>query len=254
MRPTATRRAIAGIALTVLTLGLPAVAGAHVTVQPDTAPAGGFARLDVRVPNERDDAGTVKVDVQMPPGIAFASYEPVPGWTTKITREKLAEPIKVEGLDVDEQVARITWTGRGRRGVIRPGQFQDFGLSLGIPKGNPGDQLTFKAVQTYEGGEVVRWIGPPDADEPAPTVTLTSGEEGGGHGAPTPDEDAAAPAVNQSSTTAAATDDSSDTLAVIALVVGALGLVAGVAGLLLARRSRPSPSDAVMTGPDRDNA
>ena len=33
------------------------------------APAGGFTRLDVRVPNERDDAGTTKVDVQLPPGL-----------------------------------------------------------------------------------------------------------------------------------------------------------------------------------------
>ena len=48
-------------------------------VQPDTGPAGGFTRLDVRVPNERDDAGTTKVDVQLPPGFIAASYEPVPG-------------------------------------------------------------------------------------------------------------------------------------------------------------------------------
>ena len=56
----------------------PAAAQAHVTLQPDTAPAGGFTRLDVRVPNERDDAGTTKVDVQLPPGFIAASYEPVP--------------------------------------------------------------------------------------------------------------------------------------------------------------------------------
>ena len=29
-----------------------AAAGAHVTLQPDQAPAGGFTRLDVRVPND----------------------------------------------------------------------------------------------------------------------------------------------------------------------------------------------------------
>ena len=52
---------------------LPAAAGAHVTLQPTEAPAGGFARLDVRVPNERDDAATRKVAVQMPPGFASAS-------------------------------------------------------------------------------------------------------------------------------------------------------------------------------------
>ena len=34
---------------------------AHVTLQPERVPAGGFTRLDVRVPNERDDAATTKV-------------------------------------------------------------------------------------------------------------------------------------------------------------------------------------------------
>ena len=163
----------------------PAAAQAHVTLQPDTAPAGGFTRLDVRVPNERDDAGTTKVDVQLPPGFIAASYEPVPGWKVKLTRSKAAEPIDAgEGLKSDTQVSRITWTGDGEQGVIAPGQFQDFGLSLKMPDGKAGDELTFKALQTYDDGQIVRWIGPEDADEPAPVVTLAAGSAGGGHGAP----------------------------------------------------------------------
>ena len=163
----------------------PAAAQAHVTVQPDTAPAGGFTRLDVRVPNERDDAGTTKVDVQLPPGFIAASYEPVPGWKVKVTRSKAAEPIDTgEGLKSDTQVSRITWTGDGKEGVVAPGEFQDFGLSLKMPEGKAGDKLTFKALQTYDDGQVVRWIGPEDADEPAPVVTLEAGSAGGGHGAP----------------------------------------------------------------------
>jgi periplasmic copper chaperone A len=42
----------------------PAAAQAHVTLQPNTAAAGGYTRLDVRVPNERDDASTTKVEVR----------------------------------------------------------------------------------------------------------------------------------------------------------------------------------------------
>jgi uncharacterized protein len=97
-----------------------------------------------------------------------------------------------------------------------------------VPDGAPGDALTFKALQTYQGGEVVRWIGPPDAEDPAPTVTLTAAEEAADP-APVP-----APA--------AADDDDdgpSDGLAIAALVVGALGLLAGVAALVTARR-RPA--------------
>jgi uncharacterized protein YcnI len=212
-------------------LAVPASAEAHVTLQPAAAPAGGFARLDVRVPNERDDAGTTKVDVKLPAGFVSASYEPVPGWQVKVSKEKLAKPVKVEGFNVTEQISRITWTGQGKQGVIAPGQFQDFGLSLAIPKGRPGSKLTFKALQTYQGGEVVRWIGPEGSDEPAPTVTLTAAGEGGGQGAPAA---GAAPAP-------ASTSDGgggSDGLAVAALVVGGLGLLAGLGGLLVARRSR----------------
>jgi uncharacterized protein YcnI len=232
------RRALPA-AVAAIALAAPAAAGAHVTVQPKSAPAGGFARLDVRVPNERDNKGTIKVDVQMPPGVAFASYEPVPGWTTKVTTERLDQPIDVHGEEVTEQVARVTWTGNPRQGgIIEPGQFRDFGLSLRVPDGEPGSKLTFKALQTYQGGEVVRWIGPEDADEPAATVTLVDEEE---HGAATSGDEAVPgePAPASAQTTAADDDDGgSDGLAIAALIVGALGLAAGVGGLVAARRAR----------------
>jgi uncharacterized protein YcnI len=230
------RRLIA-LAAGAVALALPAAASAHVTVQPSSAAAGGFTRLDVRVPNERDDAGTIKVDVKLPPGFIFASYEPVPGWDVKVIREKLDEPVATdEGFEVDEQVSRIVWTGHGSQGVIGPGQFRDFGLSVAIPDGKPGDKLTFKALQTYQGGEVVRWIGAPDSDEAAPQLTLTAAEGESGHGAPASGQpssgaNASAPA------TAAGDDDSGDGLATIALIVGALGLLAGLAALVAARRS-----------------
>ena len=220
----------------------PAAAQAHVTVQPDTAPAGGFTRLDVRVPNERDDAGTTKVDVQLPPGFIAASYEPVPGWKVKVTRSKADEPIDTgEGLKSDTQVSRITWTGDGKEGVVAPGEFQDFGLSLKMPEGKAGDKLTFKALQTYDDGQVVRWIGPEDADEPAPVVTLEDGSAGGGHGAPPPPPGAArssrprAPPPRRPTTTAGR-----DTLSIVAVVLGALALIAALGALAAARRGASS--------------
>ena len=51
-------------AAAILALVLAPAAAAHVTVQPERAPAGGFTRLDVRVPTERDNASTTKVEVQ----------------------------------------------------------------------------------------------------------------------------------------------------------------------------------------------
>ena len=159
------------------------MADAHVTLQPKEAAAGEFTRLDVRVPNEEDDAGTTKVQVQMPPGFAFVSTEPVPGWKAEIKKEKLTKPIDAgHGEKITEQVSQVTWTGDGKTGIVKPGEFQDFGLSVGVPDKKPGTKLTFKALQTYEGGQVVRWIGPPEADKPAAQVTLTAAEDE--HGGP----------------------------------------------------------------------
>ena len=42
------------------------VAAAHVTLNPREWAAGGFAKFDVRVPNERDDADTTRVDAAIP--------------------------------------------------------------------------------------------------------------------------------------------------------------------------------------------
>ena len=65
------------------------------------------------------------------------------------------------------------------------GAFRDFGLSVQIP-GKAGDKLTFKALQTYSDGEVVRWIGPEGSDTPAPIVTVEAADAGATHAAPPP--------------------------------------------------------------------
>ena len=179
-------------------LAAPAGAQAHVTLQPNTAAAGAYTVLDVRVPNERDKASTVKVDVQFPDGFAAVSYQPIAGWTVKVIKKKLATPIQTDDGPITEGVSRMIWTGSKKGlGKIAPGQFMDLPISVQIP-GKAGDVLTFKALQTYSNGEIVRWIGPPSADEPAPRVTVTGakaktaahastgaatgGDEGGGNG------------------------------------------------------------------------
>jgi periplasmic copper chaperone A len=237
--PTVRRSIPAAVAVAALLA--PSAAQAHVTLQPDTAAAGGYTRLDVRVPNERDDAGTTKVDVQLPPGFIAASYEPVPGWDVKVTMGKAQEPIDAgDGLKSDTQVSRITWTGDGKQGIVEPGEFQDFGLSLKMPDGEAGEKLTFKALQTYENGEVVRWIGPEGADEPAPIVTLTAGSEGGGHGAPAATAGGSQQSATPASAPAASQVGGTDTLSIVALIVGALALIAALGALAAARRSTSS--------------
>jgi uncharacterized protein len=202
-----------------LALGAPAAAQAHVTLHPASAAHGAEDMLlAIRVPNERDDADTTKLQIKLPDGFVQASFEPVPGWTAKVTTTKLAQPIKTDDGEVTEQVSEITWTGHGTQGRIPPGGFQDFPLSVLVP--DKAGTLAFKAMQTYSNGTVVRWIGPAGSESPAPTLQV------------------AAPAKPAAATTSTPDDSSgSDTLAIIALIVGALGLIAG--GAALASRRRP---------------
>jgi uncharacterized protein YcnI len=159
-------------------LALPAAAGAHVTVQPGHVPAASFTKVDVRVPNERDTKGTVKVVLKLPDGFYFLSYQKVPGWSVRLYKEKLDAPVDLGGFSVSEQYTRVVWRARKpRRDRIAPGQFHDFPLSVRTPDGAPGTVVSFRAFQTYQGGEVVKWAGPPTADQPAPRITLTAPEE-----------------------------------------------------------------------------
>jgi uncharacterized protein YcnI len=192
-------------------------AAAHVTVLPDTVPAGSFARFVIQVPNERDNADTTKVAVKLPKGLVFVSFQSKPGWKRTITTEKLSPPVTVEGETTSERIATVTWQG----GTIRPGEFDEFGLSAKVPAGE-GTKLTFPAVQTYSNGEVVHWIGPPDADEPASQVTL----------------EAAAPEAQPVASTERSSDDGHDGLAIGLAVAGlALGLVALAVSLVRPRRA-----------------
>jgi periplasmic copper chaperone A len=211
-------------------LGLAPVASAHVTLQPEELPAGGFTRLDVRVPTERDNASTTKIEVQLPPGFLSVSTEPVPGWKAEVVTRKLDKPVEQFGEKVTEEVGQVSFTATNSAARIGPGEFQDFGLSVSVPD-KAGSALTFKAVQTYSSGEVVRWIGPPDSEEPAPQVKLTAAEAEGGAAEPAAEEQPAAPAASEGD------DDSSNTLSIIALVVAIAALAAGLFALL-GRRGR----------------
>jgi len=227
------QRRIAALAVAAGALAVPAAAQAHVTVQPTSVPAGAETVLSVRVPNERDDASTVKVDVKLPPGFVSASWEAVPGWSVRAVKQKLSKPVQTDDGPIDEQVGEIVWTAADRKAGIQPGEFRDFPLSVVIP-GKAGETLTFKALQTYSNGSVVRWIGAPGADEPAPRVELTSATSAAA------DPGTRRRANPQPAPAAAASSDSgsSDTLSIVALIVGVVGLlVAGVA-VAMARGSR----------------
>lgn len=158
------RKLAAVVGAAALIFAFAPAAFAHVTVQPTEAATGSFARFVVRVPNERSDTDTVKVEVQFPEDLVFVSFQPRDGWQREVTMKKLDQPIEVFGEEVDEVIDTVTWSG----GTIGPGEFDEFGFSAKVP--DDATTVTFAALQSYAGGEVVRWIGPPDADAPAPQV------------------------------------------------------------------------------------
>ena len=154
---------------------LPGIASAHVTASPGTAQQGEYTKVGFRVPNERDTASTTQLEINFPTDHPIASVETraVPGWTSTAEKTKLDKPIKTDDREISEVVSKITWTG----GKIPPGSFEEFDVSMG-PLPTDTDDLVFKALQTYDNGEVVRWIdtapeGAPEPEHPAPVVKLT---------------------------------------------------------------------------------
>lgn len=231
-------RRLTPLAVLAAALALAPAAAAHVTVHPNSLPAGSFTVVDVTVPNERQNAATTRVELKLPPGVFFLSTQPVAGWKAQVVYRKLARPTQVHGSEITQEADRVIWSG----GRIEPGQFQRFPLSIRVPD-RAGSLATFKALQTYSSGEIVRWIGPPGADEPAPQVALTAADSSvtdvpggvsastGGHGGSgTP---AAQPAQ-------ASTDGGSTTRENVALGLAAAALAVALAltGVAVAGRRR----------------
>jgi uncharacterized protein YcnI len=106
------------------------------------------------------------------------------------------------GWTRSEESSGYTWAG-GRVPTDEDAVFR-FNAKLDSRK-----RYTFKVRQSYSDGSVVDWNGPESSDTPAPLVDGVSSLEGGG----------------------------TSTLSIIALIVGAVGVLLGITGL--ATRGRP---------------
>lgn len=161
-------------------LAIASTASAHVTVKnPDTR-EGARATFTVGVPNERPDSATVAVSLRIPAG--FTQVRPVArdGWRNLSQRQR--------GTTV------LTWRG----GRITGSANAVFRFTAIAPA--TAGAYRIPSVQTYEDGEVVRWIGPAGAEFEAPVITI------GRRGAPV------APAAGRHTlTTAGGTDTTATT-------------------------------------------
>jgi uncharacterized protein YcnI len=224
----------------VLLFAIPALA--HITITPGSAQQGSAGELTFHVPNEEASAYTTRVDVQIPIDhpIAQLLVKPVAGWTISVRTITLAKPLVTDDGQFTQAVSEVIWSG----GRIAPGQFQDFSLSADpLPQGV--SQVTFKAIQTYSNGDVVRWIdvrqpGQAEPDHPAPVLTLTVGAAGtGGTAGSGGTAGAAAPSA---SAAASGSDGTAREIAAGGVLIGLLGLV--LAGLSWRRAKAPAVAES----------
>lgn len=160
------RLAVAALAGVAVMLACPAVAAAHVSATPDAVTEGEPATVSFRVPNERDDATTVRLEVLFParPAVSSATPEALPGWKISVRSSGGG------GAMADKPVTSIVWEG----GTVPVGTFQEFPVRIG---GLPAGTFAFQALQTYSDGRVMRWADPaqpgqPEPEHPAPAVTV----------------------------------------------------------------------------------
>jgi uncharacterized protein YcnI len=219
--------------LGLLMLGMtPAVA--HVTVHTDDGVQGASdAAVMFRTPDEEDHAATVKLQVFFPKAhpLLDVLVEPHQGWhsTTKIAT--LAHPVTTDDGKITKAVSEVTWTADSTADGLQPGEGDDFVVTAGqLPD---TASITFRALQTYSDGDVVKWIesqapGAPEPDHPAPVLRLeppsTSNSNGATNGSP-------APSVTASSSASSSSDALARGLAIAALVVAVIAAALAGRGL-----------------------
>jgi uncharacterized protein YcnI len=105
--------------------------------------------------------------------------------------------VEQSGSGEDAAVEKVTWTG----GSVPTGEDASFSF-LGRASGS--GHYSFAVEQTYSDGSVVDWSGPESADTPAPVMEAVSSFGGG-----------------------------TSTLTIVALALGAVGVVLGAIALLV---------------------
>ena len=223
-------------------LALAAPAAAHITTNPSEAPSDGYATVSFQIPHGCEESPTTQVQRadSAERGVGHPGGAPECGRSG--TKEGKKEPVELHGEKITSGVSQVTYTAK----TPLPADRLDFVyMSLKMPAGKPGESIYFPTIQKCKQGET-RWIQIPAEGESEDDLEescaggraeAAEGEHGGGAAAEEPAETwsrrapTSTPPERPSTTTAAP-----EWLTIVALVLGALGLVAGVAGLTAARR------------------
>jgi uncharacterized protein YcnI len=134
-----------------LTLAVPAVAAAHVTVRPRESRPAAEERYTVRVPSEGTVATTM-IRLEIPAGVTVLEVEKI--------AEETFETIKEGG-----RIVAITW-----RREIKPKEAAEFTFRARNP--DSGQELQWRAHQHFADGSVTDWVGAPGDRRPAAVTKL----------------------------------------------------------------------------------
>jgi hypothetical protein len=185
--------------------------------------------MTLTVPNERDDAATVQLDLRFPEGqtLTNVTAAATPGWTATVDPNG------------------IVWKGGPLTGENEVALQFTATLPAGV------DRLEFRALQTYDNGDIVRWIestpeGGPEPEHPAPVLTVGAAATPPDQHEETSDTTAAGngSAADDHSESAASTskDDDSDAAPVIIAIVAVVAVLAAGGGTLIYLRRRRAAS------------
>jgi periplasmic copper chaperone A len=229
----------AGALAGLLTLALATSASAHITTDPAVGPADGYATLAFQVPHGCEESPTTQVRIQIPPSVPSATPAVHPLWDLK-TKEGKKDPVELHGEKVTRGISEVVYTAKQ---PLPPDRLDLLPISVKLPAGQDGDPVYFPTIQKCAEGQT-RWIqipaegeSPDDLESPAPAVTLEAAEGGHGGGAAAEAEGSEPAAQVQTAGALADDDDGAPVwLAVVALAVGAAGLLAGGAALAASRR------------------
>lgn len=227
-----------------------ATASAHVSAHSPDGPAkGGDAEIVFRVPDEEDNAHTIKVQVNFSTTspLSNADIKPVPGWTAQENMITLPKPVKMSDQTVTQAVGSIVWTADAGSGIA-PGQFQEFAISVeGLPDNT--NELVMPAVQTYDNGDVVNWNQPtvdgqPEPEHPAPHLALAASDTSDAAPANTGAASTASTG-STGSTGSSVSDSAARWLGGAGLIVAAIALGFGLGAFVRGRRpTPPAPATA----------
>jgi uncharacterized protein YcnI len=135
----------------IVSVQVPAILQAHVSVSPQESTPGATVKYVVRVPTE-GKVTTTGADLEVPEGVTVEVLAIPMGWKHEIKRQ-------------GDRIVAISWQME-----IKPGEFAEFAFVARNPRDK--DQLVWKLRQHFVDGTVTDWTNGPNGIRPTAVTKL----------------------------------------------------------------------------------